>query len=645
MLALGRLWVWSWGGSPQAVGTVPEGASHLSWSGDGSEVVFTTGDLFAMDVRTGAMRRLTSLPGFEELPAWSPDGRHIAFLYKGSTRLIPASSEDVHDVDQTIELAEPIRSRVDWALEYMQPVWAPDSERVLLYSNFLLHTAAVLVSLDGDAHELTPFPQGPTFLHWMSSDTLVYAHRNRLWRVGFDRNSGMLGDPTPLTDGLASHVSASLNGTVLFVSEAGLRARTPDGSMTELGWPLTYRARSATEPLLLRNVRVIDGTGAEPQGLHDILIENGRISRIAVAGQLDDVGIEELLDAEGRTAIPGLIDSHLHLDVAPPLDGLLYHGVTTVRDLGSALAWTAGRHDMVAAGVSPGPRVIFGLRFARGAGIAESMTHWMAGAAEISRGMDLAEAFGASVIKFYDDKNWPAGVAVFREAHRRGLRTTGHCSYPLALVAAGVDGQEHTGDCDKEAGVVYEDHVKLKREAGIWTEVNFTPSAFWLKLAEEPDLLDRGDIAPFFRSWQANFPPKRALRRRSRAEQSLVRRAVKMINLHESGAIVVAGTDHRFPLGMQLEVINLTEAGLSPLEAIAAATLVAARVVGAEADIGTIEVGKLADLVLLAGDPIEDIRNIQNIWQVIQGGHIIDRKALLERARQTDRPGWFWLGY
>jgi len=646
MLALGRLWVWPPSGSPRDVGPVPEGASHVSWSGDGTEVVFTTGDLFAMNVETARVRRLTALSGLEQLPAWSPDGRHIAFLHNGTTRLIPATAEAVSELALTTQLAGPIPGGLDAPLnERMQPVWAPDSEAVLVYANFLSHTAAVVVSLAGETRPLARFPDGPTFLHWTAADRLVYAHANRLWQAGFDRSSGMLGDPVPLTDDLAAYVSASLDGTALFVSEGGLRRRGPDGGVTDLGWPVTYRTRSAAEPLLLQNVRIIDGTGAAPEGLQDILVEHGRISRIAAAGRLTDVEDAVVLDAAGRTTIPGLIDTHQHLDVAPLLDGLLYHGVTTVRDLGSPLAWTAARRDMVASGASAGSRVIFGHRFARGGGVAESMTQWVSDPAEISRGMGLAEAFGASVVKLYDDDNWPVGAAIIREAERRGLRTTGHCAYLLALVAAGVDGQEHTGDCGREAGAVYEDHIRLKRAAGIWTEVNFTPPALWITLGDDPGLYDLPGIAPFFGPWQSNFPAQAAPRRRPAAEAGVGRRAETTARLHRAGAVIIAGTDHRFPAGMHMELVALTEAGLSPLEAIAAATSTAARAVGAAADLGTVEVGKLADLVLLDADPLEDIRHISRIWQVIQGGHVIDRQALLDRGRQTNRPGLFWLGY
>jgi imidazolonepropionase-like amidohydrolase len=109
--------------------------------------------------------------------------------------------------------------------------------------------------------------------------------------------------------------------------------------------------------------------------------------------------------------------------------------------------------------------------------------------------------------------------------------------------------------------------------------------------------------------------------------------------LHEGGVRVATGTDASgLPGAIHLELENLVAAGLTPLEAIAAATGDAARMVGAEVDIGTITVGKHADLILLDGDPLEDIRNTRRISQVIKGGRVVDRAALIQRARDPVNP-------
>jgi imidazolonepropionase-like amidohydrolase len=109
--------------------------------------------------------------------------------------------------------------------------------------------------------------------------------------------------------------------------------------------------------------------------------------------------------------------------------------------------------------------------------------------------------------------------------------------------------------------------------------------------------------------------------------------------LHRAGIRVGTGTDvWQVPWGLHLELEELVSAGLTPLEAIHAATGAAAEILGAEAELGTIQVGKWADLVILDADPLADIRNTGRIHAVIKGGEIVDRPAIRERARATKPP-------
>ena len=109
--------------------------------------------------------------------------------------------------------------------------------------------------------------------------------------------------------------------------------------------------------------------------------------------------------------------------------------------------------------------------------------------------------------------------------------------------------------------------------------------------------------------------------------------------LHDAGVRLAAGTDAaHLPGAIHLELEDLVAAGLTPLEAIAAATGGAARVLGADEEIGTIAVGKHADLILLDGDPLQDIRDTRKISHVIRGGRVVDRAALIQRARDQIDP-------
>jgi len=106
------------------------------------------------------------------------------------------------------------------------------------------------------------------------------------------------------------------------------------------------------------------------------------------------------------------------------------------------------------------------------------------------------------------------------------------------------------------------------------------------------------------------------------------------LKLWRAGVTIGTGTDiWQIPIGVHMELEQLVSVGLSPVEAIHAATGASARILGADKDLGTIEVGKWADLIVLDADPLVDIRNTRKIWQVMQYGQLIDRPAILKVMR------------
>src|SRR6185436_9441631 len=117
---------------------------------------------------------------------------------------------------------------------------------------------AVLVSLAGERRELAPLADSPSFPRW-TSGSLVYLRHARLWRAPFDGST--LGPAVALGTDAAAYPSVSRDGSILHVSEGGLRLRSPDGKERALGWPITFTP-PVPESVLVRNVRIIDGTGA-----------------------------------------------------------------------------------------------------------------------------------------------------------------------------------------------------------------------------------------------------------------------------------------------------------------------------------------------------------------------------------------------
>jgi Tol biopolymer transport system component/imidazolonepropionase-like amidohydrolase len=642
VLALGKLWIIPVGASPRAVADVPFEATSLAWSPDGTEVAWAAGvadqeDLFATDLKTGVTRHITSLPGRETFPAYSPDGRYLAFVHQqkdGVLRVVDTRTDNVTDISKSRDLGS-IGS--NWT---SPPQWSPASDGLLVSgeANQNQPGRATFVQLSGERQAVTRFPDAPIFLQWTPQHRIVFVRHDRLWQAPFD-STGMLSEPEPIGNDAALYASSSRDGTLLYVSDGGLRLRSADGKEQRVGWPISYTPPMA-EPTLIRNVRIVDGTGGPMTSPRDILIERGRIARIAPAGSLS-IGSAHVLEAAGRVAIPGLMDLHAHTYRPELLPGFLYFGITTVRDQGSAMAPLVAYADSIAAGLLPGPRVGYGgFQFysdwpfdeEQGRGIEPE-----ADPGHIGRAVDLAEAFGAQHIKTRTFRRWDINARMITEAHRRGMRATGHCAHPLPLVAAGMDAKEHIGVCETRGNTyMYDDLIQLFRAAGIGVVPTITYFDFAVRLNQRPGLLDEdAELAPFLPTrehfdWMLKLTA--ANRQEWAQEADQAREATA--KLSRAGVTIGTGTDiWQIPIGVHMELAQLVAAGLTPLQAIQAGTGGAARILGADKDLGTIEVGKWADLVLLDGDPLADIRNTRRIWQVVHNGRLVDRPAILKTVR------------
>lgn len=657
-IALGRLWVVPIGdvpagfGAPRAVAEVPHTAHGLAWSPDETEIAFAAGplereDLYAADVAAGGIRRVTAIEGGEREPLWSPDGHHLAFVHATPEgyrlRVVDPRGPAADDMEDTVDLGE---VPATWIGETADaPAWSPDSRALLvrLEPHPVLGTGAELVRVSGERRRLERFADAPTFLHWPASNAIVFARHDRLWTAELDSIRVVVGDPLPIGEDAAMYPSIARDGTILYLSGDGWRLRQPSGDERTLGWPIQYTPPTPA-PLLVRNVRLVDGTGAPLSAPRDLLAREGRIVRIEPTGgawatseNLDPD--TRVLDAGGRIAIPGLMDLHMHTYEPVQLPGRLYYGVTTIRDQGSRIATLVATGEAIAAGVIPGPRVSYG-------GF-QYFTDWPYDGEEwrgiepesdpghVARSVDLAVALGAHHVKTRTFRRWDINARIVDVAHRQGLRATGHCAHPLPLVAAGMDAQEHVGACTGRGDpVAYEDIVQLYRAAGIAV----VPTAiYWdlaARVARDGGIAPDGGLDPWEPvgglDWMLGLSAEDRARWQERAADSREMAG----RFHRAGIRVGLGTDvWQLPWGVHLELEELVGAGLTPLEAIHAATGAAAEILGAQEELGTIEEGKWADLVLLDADPLADIRNTGRIHAVVKGGEIVDRAAIRELAR------------
>lgn len=405
--------------------------------------------------------------------------------------------------------------------------------------------------------------------------------------------------------------------------------------------------------LVLTGATVIDGTGAAPRPGMTLVLRDGVIAALHPDGATPVPAGAEVSEAHGQWVIPGLIDAHVHVATDPNgpdrrdrverrLRNALLGGIVAVRDMGgdaralADLSRAAVTGQIVAplirySAIMAGPEFFTDPRVrASSAGVASGSAPWArAIRAEEDFRQIVAEAKGAGAtgIKLYAELDSSRISKLSAEARRQGLSVWAHAAMnlatPSAIAAAGVQVMSHA--------------VLLTREATSATAPGTGRPAFDYRVKADDAAIGRA-IAALKRNGVVFEPTLFVFRAPAgAADTSLARRREERAAeftraVHEAGVPILAGTDGIGGDGdsdvpnIHDELALLVEkAGLSPMEALLAATATAAKVLGIDSTHGTIAMGKAADLVLLSADPIADIRNTRSIADVIQRGRIVRR--------------------
>jgi imidazolonepropionase-like amidohydrolase len=401
---------------------------------------------------------------------------------------------------------------------------------------------------------------------------------------------------------------------------------------------------AAAETIVLTNVRLIDGRGGPAQDNRTIVIDDGKIAAVHADGPRAYAGAK-VLDLSGYTVIPGLIDGHVHLadakDREAQLRDLLYSGVTTVRELAGDVRITRDLARRAANGEIASPAiyysaVMFGPGFFEDDRARTSAEGTQPGTSPWSRVVtpdsDIAgivadaRLTGAAALKLYASLAPDLVTRLTEEAHRQGLLVWAHTMiFPAGVehaVAAGADsvihskgmislGRKDVPDTFKEGTQVWVrrfDYARTDPESAPFQRLYADMVRRGTIL--EPALMADGERRPKpLPGWLA-------------AMRDWACRATGAA--HRAGVIISAGTDGRAVVGeLQSELQRLVDCGLTPLEAIRAATLNNARAIGIEDTHGSIEAGKSADLIAVSGDPATDIGATRNVRMVIQRGRLI----------------------
>ena len=408
---------------------------------------------------------------------------------------------------------------------------------------------------------------------------------------------------------------------------------------------LVAAPRAQPRAVVLDGVRVIDGTGAAPVEAGRVVISGGRIAAVGPARSTSIPDGAEVLELAGRTVIPGLIDSHFHIEDDPKMAlRQLSGGVTAFRDPGQWEEKFEELRRMIAADGLPGPRI-----FTAGPHIDGENPAYPADAV-VARDADEARrhaernlARGASALKIYFRLPFASAKAVIDVCEARRVPCTAHLELLDAgeLITAGLHGLEHITSLglalmprlQSEAyrqAVLKDNEARRDGRYRTFADLDLDGSqaqALYKVLQAKRPFLD-ATLAVFER--RADRPPKGAKPADAKAfaagfdkMKALTRRAAR------EGARVVAGGHTSVPFAgrgeaLWREIELLVESGFTPLEAITAATATAAAFLYRTDEIGTLRRGLQADLVVLERDPARDIAALRTVERVMVAGRWID---------------------
>ena len=418
---------------------------------------------------------------------------------------------------------------------------------------------------------------------------------------------------------------------VLLLGSFLLTAQTNSSGQRSLREVNQVARPAATSVIAIIGATLIDGRGGPTISDSVVLVHGERIEAVGTRSSVKLPPEAEMIDAKGLTLLPGLIDSHFHIDGDDPLPALYFsHGITSLRDPGQ---WIEA-YDAARKAAAPVPRLFLcGPHLDSPPPAYPSDSYIVRDADETRLAVNRFVDDGASAIKVYFRLPLALIKVAIETAHSRGVPVMGHLEIVDArdAIKAGIDGIEHATsfgtsllplrDAEKyRQSVLANNSARSEGRYLVWNSIDLTSEQ---ARALFELIVDRGVVVS---PTLAVFERQPGDKDTTDVHVHAFKQMETFVGLaKKAGAKIVVGSHSDVPhakrgWAYQRELELLVDSGLTPMEAIVAGTIENARYFHIEDRLGSVEPGKIADLVLVEGDPLKDISNMRRVKRVMLNG-------------------------
>jgi hypothetical protein len=671
--ALGKVYVMNLsGGSPELLAEQDANQFQPVYSFDGKWIAYVTwsdkymGQLWKVKSTGGKPELLTKIPGNYQRPAWSPDGKWIAYVRGkpelndrddigiGALEIVPTNGGDPTVVKDTVTLWNHLS-------------FSPDNKKVIFtpWSGFFRNGSMLEEkNIDGLGFEVLAEGLQDFYIQQRTISPngkyLAYSACEDIYLLPIDAGKLIqLSTSNPLAIKVGAGVDPvwELNGQRLGWTYGNhyysanceqIEKNGKDVQIEEIKLSIKVSSNYGKGVLAIKGARIVTMKGDEVIENGTIVIKNGRIINLGKAEQVTIPDGATIYDTNGKTIIPGIIDLHLHMRLTPdifPQQSWMFlanlaYGITTARDPSLNID-SYGYNELLQSGKMIGPRLYSVGRSSRIRDGLTKLDNFEEARALVKKRVDL----GGTVVKQYMlphrwQKQWL--LMACREA---GLNMTNEGAFEpfsqIAMIKDGSTGIEH----NPMWGDIYNDIIKLLAHSGVF----FTPTLqvafgvepakeyfkykFWKTPNDKMKRFIKSDTSFLFPLSNAAESLENILNTVAKdttdpAFMAPARINARMIKAGVKVGLGSHGNDQG--IGAHNELWALQMGGITNFEALRAATLTGAEAIGIQKDLGSLEIGKIADLIILNKNPLDDIHNSREIQFVMKDGILYDGDTLNE---------------